>query len=41
MTKDVFKANFKYENLSGIYRNLTGITWDELNKIAFIKTFKL
>ena len=41
MSMDVFKTNFKYDRLSGIYTNLTNITWDALDKIAFICSFKL
>ena len=41
MTKAVFKTNFKYEASSGIYRNLTDITWEKLREVATIETFKV
>jgi len=41
MSVDVFKANFKYDRLSGIYRNLANITWNALGKITFVCSFKI
>lgn len=38
---DVFRANFRYEAHSGVYRNLNKITWEELKKIASVETFRL
>jgi len=37
----IFKKLFKYERFSGIYKNMTGIKWEEFKKIADIKTIKL
>ena len=41
MSKDVLKKNFKYERSTGIYRNLTGITWGMLKKVADVETIDI
>jgi len=38
---ETFHKHFKYESFTGIYRNITRITWDEMKKIATVETRSL
>jgi hypothetical protein len=41
MNDVVFKKNFRYNRLSGVYKNLTNITWGEIKKIADVNIYQL
>jgi len=37
--KEVYKKNFKYNPSTGLYENLTGITWKEMKERGFVTIY--